>query len=254
MLKTVELSMLKTSLFLQARTPDGVRLHKSLQKDIEAAKSSDDLLVALGKSSSFNWLDIRLLSTLARASRVPIASTLITAYKDVVFSKSLTEALPKFSMQDSRKKLYLTKVSIKLDIPVEKITIGDVDKFIGEFEKVKLDLGKGVLNLKNVKKGCLEIQCSIPLQLTFHAYKMALHDRHSVHFPKVICIKINGFPLITGPWYSESEVSSSAHHIFNKLSGEYITIMMCIINMIVILVCVHYHCSEKGTFLFLDSE
>jgi len=220
--------MLKRSLIYQARTPEGVRLHKRLRKDIEAAKSSDDLLVALGNSSSCNWLDIRLLSTLARASRVPIASTLITAYKDVVFSKSLAEALPKFS--GSTKKLYLTQVSIKLDIPVEKITIGDFDKFKWEVEKVKFDLGKGVLNLEHVKEGCLEIQCSIPMQFTFHAYKMALLNRHSAHFPEVICIKIDSFPLITGPRYSESEVSSSAHHIYNKFNGEYNHDVYCVLT------------------------
>ena len=211
-LNTVALSKLKASLYSQANTPSGVKLDEPLQKDIEAAISSEDLIVAFGKSSSCNWLDIRLLNTLARATRSPIALKLIRAYERLLFSKSLTEALPKFSIASSEKKSYLTEVSVKLNIPVEKLTVGDVVEYQWEIEEVILDLGKGILKLELIKEGCLEIQCSIPVHFTFHAYKMALHNRHSMYRLSVMYIKIHDHPLIYNSWSFGLEESTTVQH------------------------------------------
>ena len=198
-LKTAEVPMLKASLYSQTHTPSGVTLDEPLQADIEAANSGEDLIVALGKSTSCNWLDIRLLNTLARATRSPIALNLIKAYETLLYSKSLKEALPKFSLPRFKKKSYLTEVSMKLDVPEDKITIGDVVKYQWEIEEVILDLGKGILKLEHVKEGCLEIYCAIPVKFTFGAYKMALHNRHKTHLLRVMHIKLGNLPLIIDP-------------------------------------------------------
>ena len=223
-LKSVELTMLKATLYGQAQTPSGVRLGEPLQKDIEAAGSGQDIILALIKSSSCNWLDIRLLTTLARATRLPIALKLIKAYEKLLFSKSLKEALPKMPKLD--KQSYLTKVHMKLKIPEENITIGDMVKHQWEIEEVILDLGKGVLQLENVEKGCLEIQCSIPVLFTFHAYKMALNNRHKIHLLQVMYIKLGSLPLIINPWFTEVAVSPTVQRqMFFNYSGEWPVIM-----------------------------
>ena len=224
-LKTVEVSMLKVSLYNQAHTPNGVKLKKKLQNDIEAAKSSEDVVAALGKSSSCNWLDIRLLSTLARATRSPIALELIRTYETLLYSKNLTEALPKFKMAKPERKSYLTAVSVKLDVPEEKITIGDMVKYEWDIEKVILNLGKGVLKWEHVKKGCLEVQFSIPVCFTFHAYKMALRNRCKIHLLRVIYIKLDDLPLIVDPWLTDVVASPSVsptpqEQMFYNFSGE----------------------------------
>ena len=225
-LNTVAISKLKESLYSQANTPSGIRLDEHLQKDIKEAISSEDLIVAFGKSSTCNWLDIRLLNTLARATRSPIPLKLIRAYETLLFSKSLTEALPKFSMSRLKKKTYLTVVSAKLDIPEEEITVGDVVKYQWEIEEVILDLGKGVLKLEHVKEGCLEMQCSIPAHFTFHAYKMALHNRHKIHLLRVIYIKLDDLPLIIDPWISELELSPTVQHqILYNYTSEYMRLI-----------------------------
>ena len=210
-------------MYSQAHTPSGVELDEPLQKDIEAAGSGQDLILALGKSSSCNWLDIRLLTSLARATRLPIALKLIRAYERLLFSKSLKEALPK--MPKLEKKSYLTEVHIKLDIPEEKITIGDMMNFQWENEEVLLDLEKGVLKLEHVKEGCLEMQCSIPVLFTFHAYKMALCNRHKIHLLRVMCIRLGNLPLIIDPWFNELSVFPILEHqIFHSYGGEWPTV------------------------------
>ena len=224
-MNTVQLSMLKASLYNQAHTPNGVSLEEQLQKDIEAAKSSEDLIVAFGKSSCCNWLDIRLLNTLARASRSPIALKLIRTYETVVFSKNFAEALPKFSMTRLKRKSYLTAVSVKLDVPEDKITIGDMVKHEWDIENVILNLGRGVLKLEHVKKGCLEVQFSIPVCFTFHAYKMALRNRCKIHLLRVMYIKLGNLPLIVDPWLTDVVVSPSMSstpqdQMFYNFSGE----------------------------------
>ena len=220
-LNTVELSKLKVSLYNQAHTPSGVRLEEHLQADIEAAKSSEDIVAAFGKSSSCNWLDIRLLNTLARASRSPIALRLIRTYETLLFSKNLTEALPKFSMTRLKKKCYLTAVSVKVDVPEDKITIGDMVKYQWDIEEVILDLGRGVLKLEHVKEGCLEIQFSMPVHLTFCAYKTALRNHHKIHLLRMIYIKLGNLPLIVDPWLTEAAVSPTLQHqMFFNYSGE----------------------------------
>jgi len=224
-LKNVDLSMLKVSLYNQAHTPSGVKLEKHLQKSIEAAKSSEDLLAAFGKSSSCNWLDIRLLNTLAHATGSPIALKLMKTYETLLYSKNLTEALPKFSMPRLKKKSYLTAVSIKLDVPEDKITIGDMVNYQWDIEKVILNLGRGVLKLEHVKKGCLEIQFSLPIHLTFHAYKTALRNHHKIHFLRVMYIKLGNLPLIGDPWLTDVVASPSVSptpqdQMFYNFSGE----------------------------------
>ena len=82
--------------------------------------------------------------------------------------KSFTEALPKFStsVPRSKKESYLTEVSVKLNMPVEKLTIGDMVKYQWKIEElVILELGKGVLKLKHVKKGRVEIHYFMPVKL-----------------------------------------------------------------------------------------
>ena len=217
-LKTADLSMLKVSLYNQSRTPSGVKLEKHLQKSIEAAKSSEDLLAAFGRSSSCNWLDIRLLNTLARATRSPTALKLMKTYETLLYSKNLTEALPKFSKPRLK---YTTAVSMKLDVSEDKITIGDMVKYQWNIEEVILNLGRGVLKLKHVKKGCLEIQFSIPVHLTFHAYKTALHNHHKIHLLRVMYIKLGNLPLIIDPWLTEVAASSKLQRqMFYNYSGE----------------------------------
>ena len=218
-LKTVELTLLKASLYNQAHTPSGVRLGSPLQKDIEAAISGEDLILALGKSPSCNWLDIRLLTTLARATRLPIALKLIRAYETLLFSKSLKEALPK--MPKLEKKSYLTEVHMKLDIPEENITIGDMVKYQWEIEEVILDLGKGVLKLEHVKEGCLEVQFSIPVHFTFHTYKKALRNSHKIHLFQMMYVKLGNLPLIIDPWFTPLAASPAIQHqMFYNYSGE----------------------------------
>ena len=110
---------------------------------------------------------------------------------------------------------------MKLDVSEDKITIGDMVKYKWDIEKVVLNLGRGVLKLKHVKKGCLEIQFFIPVHLTFRAYKMALRNHHKIHLLRVMYIKLGNLPLIVDPWLTEVVASSKLQRqMFYNYSGE----------------------------------
>lgn len=198
-LKYCDLSTLKAALIYQTDTPDGVTLRKALRKKIKSAKSSFDLLCTIKKVRSCSWLDIRLIRVLAHGSGYKSAVDLVDAYKACVFSKKLTDALPSFSKL-SYKKAFIAAVSTKVKVDADKITVGDVVQHQWSMEKVILDLGKKILNIRHVKRGCLEICYHVPIHYSFNVYKMALHNCHSFYKIDLMHVEIGDHPLIYDPW------------------------------------------------------
>lgn len=200
-LKGCDISALKVALINQAHTPDGVILEKSFKDEIKAAKSINDLLLAFDDSSYCNWLDIRLLEVLANCS-LPNAVEVIDAYKQYLFSKNLKEVLPKHK-QSKQRRAFIAKVSTKLKMDPDKVTVGDFINLRSEIEKVVLDLGKQILNIVDFKKGCLEINYTMPAQCSFDVYKMALHNHHKFYTIDLVYIEVGEFPLVFDPWLSD---------------------------------------------------
>ena len=200
-LKGCDISDLKVALINQAHTPDGVKLEKSMKDEIKAAKSINDLLFAFDDPSCCNWLNTRLLEVLANCSS-PNAVEMLDAYKQYLFAKKLKEVLPKHE-QSKQKKAFIAKVRAKLKMDPDEVTVGDFMEHHSEIEKVVLDLGKQILNIVDFKKGCLEINCTMPVQFSFNAYKMALHNCHKFYAIDIVHIEIGKFPLIIDPWHSE---------------------------------------------------
>ena len=154
-LKFCNLITLKRSLFSQADTVDGVKLGKQLERRIDKAKSSSDLLYALERLHCCNWLDIRLIEALAYGSESSSSVELIKAYKKLLFSRNLLDVLSKKSQHVEAKKEYVAKVCAKTKMDASKIIVEDFINYPWIIEDVILDLGKGVLNIEHV--GCLKV-------------------------------------------------------------------------------------------------
>ena len=202
-LEYCDLLTLKGGLFSQVDTPDGVELGRRLKKQIDKAESNSQLLYALKRSHCCNWLDTRLIEVLAYSSRLSSAVELIKAYQKLLYPKKLLDVVSKISGDPEVKEKYMVAVHAKTKMDPYKITVEDYLEYRWNTKDVVFDLGKGVLNIDNVEKGCLEICYHIPIQCSFAAYKMALYNHHKLYKINIMHIEIAGHPLIYDPWLSD---------------------------------------------------
>ena len=215
-LKEDELPRLKIALTSQLTVP-GVKGQKKLKKVIKSAKTSDDLLFKLERSSCCNWLDTDLLEGLAYGSSQPAAYELIEAYKTFLYSKKLDEVLFKSEIQ----RPYASKVGAKIDMDPNQITIGDLLQRRGDLENVILKLGKGKVNIDHVKPGCVEVVCSIPAHCSFVVYKNALHNRHKFHTISLLYLTCDDYPIVYDPWLFDLEEDSiKRKEVFHDYEGD----------------------------------
>ena len=217
-LENCDISALRMVLINQANTPDGIQFDKSLKDEIKSAKSSTDLLSTFGDFSCCNWLDIRLLEVLT--NDLPSAVEIIEAYKQFLSTKQLTEVLPKKLDQLENRKAYVTAVSTKVNKDPEKITVGDFIKHCWNIEEVVFDLGKQILNIQHVEKGCLEINFTVPVQCSFGAYKMSLCNQHKFYTISLMHIEIGDNPLIYDPWLSNLGQVSTGQTMHDRYQGK----------------------------------
>ena len=207
--------MLKVALISQLTVP-GVNIGEQLSEAIESAKTSDDLLLTMQRSSCCNWLDTHLLEALACGSSQPAAYELVKAYKNVLHSKKLKKVLSSFS-ESKVQKPYASRVGAKIGIHPSKITVGMLLKHRGDLEDVILNLGKGIVNIDHVKEGCLEIICSIPTHCSFIAYKNALHHRHKFDRICLLYLTCDTHPVTYDPWlFDLEEHSARRKEIFHE--------------------------------------
>ena len=141
-LKCCDLVTLKGALFSQVDTPDGVELGNQLEKQIDKAGSTSELLNALKRSHCCNWLDTRLIEVLAYSSQFSRAVELIKAYQKQLFSRKLVDVLSKMSHHAEAKQKYIAAVHAETEMNPTNITIEDFINYRWTNEDVILDLGK----------------------------------------------------------------------------------------------------------------
>lgn len=229
-LRSCDLSGLKVALIHQARTPGGVELEKRLKRKIKAAKSNSELLLALHKSQCCNWLDTRLIEVLAYGSESSNAVELIKAYQKFLFPKKLLDVLPKQLKHLETRMAYVTAVTTKTGKDAKEITVGDFKEYRWTVEDVVLDLGRGVLDIDHVKEGCLEIKYLMPINYSFNAYKMVLHNHHKFHTIDLVHIEIGKHPLIYDPWPSGLEKHSVRQFLHDHYEGKMISLYKNVSN------------------------
>ena len=218
-LKYCDLLTLKGALFSQADTPDGVELGKRLEKQIDRADSNPKLLYALQRSHCCNWLDIRLLKVLADNSELSSAVELIKDYQRLFFPMKLLDVVSKIPEDTETKQKYIAAVHVKTKMDPDKITVEDYYEYQWKNKDVLFYLGKGVLNIDHVEKGCLEFCYHIPIKCSSAAYKMALHNRYSLYTINVMHMEIAGHPLIYDPWLSDLSKYSVIENVNTQQKG-----------------------------------
>ena len=175
LLRVPNIDTLRRACILQHVGPSGVKLQLELLDKIKKINSIDRLIDELAYSGFLSWIDTRLLEAMAAASSIPEPLQLIKDYKHFVYEKKITEILPN-SPDMSTKMQYIKKVSCKINIPVNELTVRELINFKKALETVILDINEGSLELNHITEGCIEMHCYIPTHLFTHAYQSSLKN------------------------------------------------------------------------------
>ena len=202
LLKRADFFTLRRAILQQRKVPKGVQFPDDLYQSIKTAQDLDTLLDLLADSKYWSWVDLRLLETLIMSSGIREAKILLNKYKEIIFSKKLSEVLDKVFMpqQKEDKDAYTTIVGSKIAKDPSEITVADLARFNTLLETVIMDINTGSCVLDHLKGGCIEIHWLIPIQCRFHAYKSALNNRHKFSEFHLQYLHIEPYPPIYDPF------------------------------------------------------
>ena len=223
LLKRVDFFALRRAILQQRNVPRGVQFPDDLYKSIKTAQDLDTLLDLLADSQYWSWVDLRLLETLVVSSGIREAKVLVNKYKEVIFSKKLSEVLDKMFMpqQKKHKDAYTSRVGSKIEKDPNEITVGDLSRFRAALEKVIMDINNGSCVLEHLTTGCLEIHWLIPTHCRFHAYKSALNNRHKFCDLHLQYLEIKPYPPIYDPFTIQPTMLSTLLRLPKPIACKY---------------------------------
>ena len=182
----------------------------------------------LADSNYWSWVDLRLLEAMIMSSGSQEAKALVSKYKEIIFSKKLSEVLEKIftPKQKEHRKAYTTRVGSKIQKDPDEVTVGDLASYRGELEKVIMDINSGSCVLEHLDEGCLEIYWLIPVHCRFHAYKSALNNRHRFSKIHLQYLHIEPYPPIYDPFTIQPTMLSTLLRLPKPIAGKYIFIYL----------------------------
>ena len=145
----------------------GVTLPSDLKSNIAATQNLDDLFDVLCDTPYWNWMNIKMLGKMAKASHLPVATKLIRQYKEEVYSRKLIEVLQQIS-SFSLSSNYYTKAKEKWNKDLNDVTVNDL--VVGHWSKVEkiFNVEEPTVLLDKVINGSIEIHWLIPTELVEH--------------------------------------------------------------------------------------
>ena len=149
----------------------GADCPQDFRKQMQEARTLDDILEILEKPNYCNWLNIRLLKRIVRLTEIPEAQRLLDAYEKCLYSKKVSEVRPYFRSIYFDPK-HLSKVEAKINKHAEMLVVSDVIRFCEMLES-DLKFPEGSVIATDCDSGCFKLTCIIPVQCASHAYRMA---------------------------------------------------------------------------------
>ena len=224
LLKKADFFALRRAILQHKNVPKGVQLPDDLYKSIRAAQDLDTLLDLLADSKHWSWVDLRLLESLIMSSDICEAKVLVDKYKEIIFSKKLSEVLDSMFMpkQKEDKDAYTSKVGSKIEKNPDEITVADLSKFSTTLETVIMDINNGSCVLEHLGTGCLEIHWLIPVHCRFHAYKSALINRHKFVDIQLQYLHIEPYPSIYNPFTIQPGLLSTLLHLPKPVACKFV--------------------------------
>ena len=177
LLQTGDFYTIRRACIEQTNTPNGAQLSPDMMQKITSTNNLNGLLDTLALSPYWSWIDLRLLQATVVASGSVKAKSLLTSYKNAVFSKKLIDVISEVPSKEVKDEHY-AKIISKFDKEFEEITIFDLLKRKSQLETVIMDLKRGTCALAHISAGCIEIHWFVPTNYIDDACKAASLNRY----------------------------------------------------------------------------
>lgn len=163
--KNVKFNKLKNICRRDSRLPD------ELRKKIESTNTLGELFTVLSDSPPFcNWLEIRILKSMADVADISEAIQMITIFEKCVYCRKCSEFKKHFKKQFINPD-HFTKVTAKLNDYAEHIDVAKLIEYCQRLESV-LQISPGSSTLVSSEAGCLEFCFVIPEDYYLHSYEV----------------------------------------------------------------------------------
>ena len=190
------------------------RLSESLRKSINNAHTLEKTFDLLKSSPYFTWFEIRILRRMATVADITEAKCLIKCYENYAFTKPCSAVQPYFYKHYIIPD-HLTKVTAKLNVNPEKVTVSDLIKYCLQLDGIA-GLPAGSSTLIEKKEGCLEFSAVIPTYYSFHAFNKAKGILLKLRPLHMYYHQVGSFPQIYTVDLSNTE---EANILLNNLSS-----------------------------------
>ena len=157
---------MRRALYAEIHSVDST-LPESLANKLQVTKSLDDTLDVLALSPYWNWFDTRLLQALVSASGSAEAEALLEQFKQIHYSRRVSEILPYVTVVPLKASIDFTE---KFNKEPHELTLLDILKHKHILEYEVLDIGEKKIVLRRIKTGCIELTWQVPLELVYQAY------------------------------------------------------------------------------------
>ena len=164
----VNFSTLQRAAIERAKSPKMIQKSNELVPIIDGAKSFQILCTILAKSSYWNFLDIRMMETMAAASLIPAAQQSVENFKKTFFGLTLAEAAPYFPIIPL--KSAHTIVTEHLAKDPSKMTIYELHKHRFFLETELLQTGPDTCTICRIVIGSVMITWQIHVDHVYKAY------------------------------------------------------------------------------------
>ena len=205
----------------RARTPQMLYKSNEIIQNINETNSFQRLCSMLANTAYWNFLDIRMMETMAIASMIPAAQETVENFKKAFFSMTLKEAAPYFPV--IKVKPNHTELLEELDRDPSEMTIGELHKHRFYLETEILKTGPDTCTICRIMIGSVMIIWQIHVDHAYQAYSRLkkLHPQLSLQAIRFMSIpgmeKWEGLPLL---WHGQDigEIGpiKSSSYIRNK--------------------------------------
>ena len=197
-------SCLQRSCIERARTPEMIYKSNEIIPFVKEADSFDRLCSMLADTTYWNFLDIRMMETMATASMIPAAQETVENFKKVFFSMTLKEAAPSFPI--IRLKPNHTELHEDLDRDPSEMTIGELHKHRFYLETEFLKTGPDTCTICRIVIGSVAIIWQIHVDHAYQAYSRLnrFHSQSSLQAIRFMSIpeteRWEGLPFV---WHGQ---------------------------------------------------
>ena len=210
----------------KAKSPKMLLKSNEVIPVIKEAQSFQMLCSKLADTTYWNFLDIRMLETMATASLIPAAQETMENFKKTFFNMTLKEAAPYFPVIPV-KSGHIT-MHEHLDRDPSEMTIGELHKHRFYLETEVIQTGPDTCTICRIKIGSVTVVWQIHVDHVYQAYssiKSKMHSQLSIHAISYLSIPEAAFleaklPLLLrgqeitqiGPFEQLTEDTSKNHH------------------------------------------